>query len=170
MKKKILVVLSFIALLGVMAFALPKANTQAATTKYGIARKFTTPKATRGTWYYREGNEKKIYQLKITKHAVNKNHLYVRSEKYFKKHVYGVNPTKLSKFIKQTENIYAAQKYQRGFNVNNWVNLAGDGNYYLPVTRKVNGKKVHALKLATGAGPYLAAYAYKTKALVKQAK
>ena len=42
-----------------------------------------------------------------------------------------------------------------------------DSEYYIPVTRTVNGKKVKALRIATGAGPYTAAYAYKTKALVK---
>lgn len=68
--------------------------------------------------------------------------------------------TTVTRFLSRSKSI-------KGFNVNNWVNLAGDGEYYIPVTRTVNGKKVKALRIATGAGPYTAAYAYKTKALVK---
>lgn len=42
--------------------------------------------------------------------------------------------------------------------------------YYIPVTRTVKGKKVKALKIATGADQYASAYAFKTKALAKAAK
>lgn len=140
---------------------------------YGIARPYNTPLATRGTWYYRDqdsSDKKKLYTVKITAHAVNKDKLYVPSQKYFKKHVYQATEKQRNKFIEQTKNIYAAYNYKKGFNVNNWVNLAGDGVYYVPVTRKVKGKKVKALRIATGAGPYTASYAYRTKALTRQAK
>lgn len=70
----------------------------------------------------------------------------------------------------QSQNVYAAYNFKKGFNVNNWVNLAGDGVYYIPVTRTVKGKKVKALKIATGADQHASAYAFKTKALAKAAK
>ena len=68
------------------------------------------------------------------------------------------------------KNIYAAYNFKKGFNVNNWVNLAGDGVYYIPVTRTVKGKKVKALKIATGADQHASAYAYRTKVLARAAK
>lgn len=68
------------------------------------------------------------------------------------------------------KNIYRGFLYKKGFNVNNWVSVAGDVEYYLPVVKTVAGKKVKALKVATGAGPYTAYYAYKSRALVNTGK
>lgn len=135
----------------------------------GIVKRFTTPKATRGTWYYYEKGDtnKTIYKVKITTHSVNGNKLYVPSQKFFKKHVYNVSTKKRNQFIKKTENIYAGFKYKKGFNVNNWVNLAGDGEYYIPTTKKINGKKVKTLRIATGSGPFTVGYAFKNKKLAK---
>ena len=58
-------------------------------------------------------------------------------------------------------------KGKTGFNVNNWLPTAGDGVYYVPVTRTRDGKKVTALRIGTGANNYFASYAYKTKELAK---
>lgn len=171
MKKRFLIIFSFLAFFSLFAAGY-KAEKVEAVSQYGIVRKFTTPKATRGTWYYRQKGDKNIYKVKITAHTAAGDKLYVRSEKFFKNHVDNLSHVKRNAFIKKVmkKNIYVAYKYKNGFNVNNWVDLAGDGVYYLPASKKVNGKKVKALQLATGAGPYNVAYAYKSKALVKAAK
>lgn len=168
MKKKLLLFVSFLA--GLLFLVSTSTYASKLPKGYGIAKTFTTPKATRGTWYYREKGDKTISKVKITAHSVDGKKLYVPSQKFFEKNVYNVSAKKRNQFIKKTENIYAAANYKKGFNVNNWVNLAGDGEYYIPVTRTVNGKKVKALRIATGAGPYTAAYAYKTKKLARLAK
>lgn len=140
-----------------------------AANQYGIAKKFTTPKATRGVWYYKEKGSDKIKSLKITKHTAAGYKLYIPSQTFFKKNVYHASVKKRNAFIKKVmkKNIYAGFLYKKGFNVDNWVSVAGDGVYYLPVTKTVAGKKVKALRVATGAGPYTAYYAYKNKELVK---
>lgn len=171
MKKKFMFLMS---LLAVVTVGLISYNAQpvSAANQYGIAKKFTTPKATRGVWYYKEKGSKKIESLKITKHTAAGDKLYVPSQAFFKKNVYTVSASKRNAFIKKVmkKNIYAAFLYKKGFNVNNWVSVAGDGIYYLPVTKTVANKKVKALRVATGAGPYTAYYAYKTKKLVNAAK
>lgn len=168
MKKKLVYLFSavFLIFLGIFQLGLKPQVVEGA---YGILRPYSTPVATRGTWYYLDRDEK-IYTVKITAHAVDKNKLYVPSQKYFKKHVYNASEKKRNQIIRKTQNIYAAYNYKKGFNINNWVSLAGDGVYYIPATRKVNGKKVKALRIATGAGPYTANYAYKTKKLARLAK
>lgn len=172
MKKKLVYLFSaaLFIFLGIFQLGLKSETVEGA---YGISHPYNTPLATRGNWYYLDRDSKgakKIYTVKITAHAVNKDKLYVPSQKYFKKHVYNASEKKRNQFIEQTKNIYAAYNYKKGFNVNNWVSLAGDGVYYLPTTRKVKGKKVKALRIATGAGPFTAAYAYQTKKLARLAK
>lgn len=171
MKKKFLFLLSLFALIGIFFVARPNQPVQAAN-NYGIARKYTTPLATRGIWYYRDG--KKISTVKITAHSVKDQELYklyVPSQKYFKKHVYNVSAKKRNAFIKKTKNLYAAYNFKKGFNVNNWVNLAGAGNYYLPGTKNIKSKKVAVLRLATGANAMVTAgIAYKTRALAQSNK
>ncbi|GAA3635590.1 hypothetical protein GCM10022297_12880 [Lactobacillus hamsteri] len=178
MKKRYLFLLSLLAFLGVFTVGMQsQSQTVQAANQYGIARKYTTPKATRGTWYYREtgkysSDKKTIYKVKITAHTAAGNKLYVPSESFLKKNVYNVSAKKRNAFIKKVtkKNIYAAYDFKKGFNVNNWINLAGDGIFYIPTTRKVNGKKVKALKIATGASQQAVSYAFKTKALAKAAK
>ncbi|WP_265668423.1 hypothetical protein [Lactobacillus amylovorus] len=176
MRKRYLFLMSLVAFFSIFFVGMQSQNVHAAS-QYGIARKYTTPKATRGTWYYREtdkfsSDKKTIHTLKITAHTADKNKLYVPSQKFFKKNVYNVSSKKRNAFIKKVmkKNIYAAYNFKKGFNVNNWVNLAGDGVYYIPVTRTVKGKKVKALKIATGADQHASAYAFKTKALAKVAQ
>ena len=169
MRKRYLFLMSLVAFVSIFFVGMQSQNAYAAS-QYGIASKYTTPKATRGTWYYREtdkfsSDKKTIHTLKITAHTANKDKLYVPSQKFFKKNVYNAFIKKVMK-----KNIYAAYNFKKGFNVNNWVNLAGDGVYYIPVTRTVKGKKVKALKIATGADQHASAYAFKTKALAKAAK
>lgn len=178
MKKRYLFLLSLLAFLSVFAVGMQsQSETVKASNPYGIARKYTTPKATRGTWYYREtgkysSDKKTIYKVKITAHTAAGNKLYVPSEAFFKKNVYNVSAKKRNAFIKKVmkKNIYAAYDFKKGFNINNWVNLAGDGVFYIPVTRTVKGKKVKALKIATGASQQAVGYAFKTKKLAREAK
>lgn len=171
MKKRGLFLISLLAL--VVTFGLVNNSKPVqAVNQYGIAKKFTTPKSTRGVWYYREKGADEIRTFKITKHTANGYKLYVPSKKFFNKNVYSVSAKKRNAFIKKVmkKNIYRGVLYRKGFNVNNWVSVAGDGVYYLPVAKTVAGKKVKALKLATGAGPYTAYYAYKTRKLVNESK
>lgn len=173
MKKKFLYLVSLLTFMGILFVIRPV--TVEANNQYGVAHRFTTPLATRGIWYYRNtdsysSNKKTIHVLKITAHTVDGQKLYVPSQKFFKKHVYRVSTKKRNQFIEKTQHLSAAYKFRKGFNVNNWVNLAGDGEYYLPVIKKINGKRVTALQLATGAGPMVYATAYKSKALARKMK
>ena len=168
MKKKFLVILAFLSCLSL--FAINKTQNVQAANKYGISRKYTTPKVTRGTWYYLEDG--KMNKIKITAHTAAGSKLYVPSKAFFEKNVYNVSTKKRNAFIKKVmkKNIYAGYNYKKGFNVNNWVNLAGDGVYYIPKKMTVKDTKVTALRIATGAGPYTSAYAFKSPELAKAAK
>ena len=75
MKKKLLLFVSFLAgllfLISTSTYAskLPKG--------YGIAKTFTTPKATRGTWYYRGKGDKTISKVKIRSEELLKELVYL---------------------------------------------------------------------------------------------
>lgn len=75
MKKKFLLLLS--AFLLVLGLASVSSKTDAATIKatdWGAKKVFTTPKKTRGTWYYKE--DKKVKKFKITAYTIDGVKLY----------------------------------------------------------------------------------------------
>lgn len=75
MKKKFLLLLS--AFLLVLGLASVSSKTDAATIKatdWGAKKAFTTPKKTRGTWYYKE--DKKVKKFKITAYTIDGVKLY----------------------------------------------------------------------------------------------
>lgn len=141
---------------------------------WGAKTVFTTPKKTRGTWYFKQG--KKIKHFKITAHTVNGTKLYKALKgKTEKKWI-----TKLIKADKkshykladkvglmQSEAYSLKYKGAKGFNANGWLAGGGDGSYYVPVKRNVKGKKVSALRVGEGADNYLKYYAYKNRKLAK---
>lgn len=83
MKKKLLLFVSFLA--GLLFLVSTPTYASKLPKGYGIAKTFTTPKATRGTWYYREKGDKTISKVKITAHSVDGKKLYVPSQKFFEK-------------------------------------------------------------------------------------
>lgn len=181
MKHKLFAFLfAFVALLGI-TLAVNANTADAISTKtkqyYGIQKEFVTPKATRGTWYSYDMQSNKFQKIVITKNTAEGAKLFKAlnakqtdamikkinkmSNKQKRAFYNGIYDQKLS----QAE-IYK-YKGKTGFNVNNWLPTAGDGVYYVPVTRTRDGKKVTALRIGTGANNYFASYAYKTKELAK---
>ena len=171
MKKK--VVLFFTALLVVLGLA--SVHTQKAdAASWGAKKVFTTPKRTRGTWYYKEDG--KVKKFKITAHTVNGVKLYkVLSDKEFDKWEDKLEKAdeksgyKLSDKVGESKLQVYTFKYRgvTGFNANGRLAGAGDGFYYVPVKRTVKGKKVNALRVGEGAGNYFSYYAYKKASLAK---
>ena len=105
MKKRLVYLFSvvFFVFLGLLQLGLKPQKVEAA---YGILHPYSTPVATRGNWYYLDRDSKgtqKIYTVKITAHAVDKDKLYVPSQKYFEKHVYNASEKKRNQFIEKTK-------------------------------------------------------------------
>ena len=77
MKKRLVYLFSvvFFVFLGLLQLGLKPQKVEAA---YGILHPYSTPVATRGNWYYLDRDSKgtqKIYTVKITAHAVDKDKL-----------------------------------------------------------------------------------------------
>lgn len=141
---------------------------------WGAKTIFTTPKATRGTWYYKEDG--KIKHCKITAHTLNGIKLYkVLSEKEFAKWDRKLEHQSLKKYRKSVAKLDKTQlqaytfKWHgiTSFNSTSWLAGAGNGIYHVPVTKTRNGKKVKALRLGYGAGNYFDRYGYRTRKLAK---
>ena len=83
MKKRLVYLFSvvFFVFLGLLQLGLKPQKVEAA---YGILHPYSTPVATRGNWYYLDRDSKgtqKIYTVKITAHAVDKDKLYIKANK-----------------------------------------------------------------------------------------
>lgn len=175
MKKKFLLLLSaFLLVLGLVSVS---SKTDAATIKatdWGAKKVFTTPKKTRGTWYYKE--DKKVKKFKITAYTIDGVKLYKdlngkTSDKWVNKLIKADKKANYKLADKVGESAWACHtiKYHKitGFNADGWLAGSGDGFYYVPVKKNVKGKKVNALRVGEGAGNYLSYYAYKSRKLVK---
>lgn len=167
---RLLLIVGVLFLSGI-AFASSQ-ETQAAS--WGATKVFTTPKKTRGTWYFKEDGE--MEKVTITAHTVNKLKLYHElSAKQNKKwdtkfrKLSDKQQIKLQKQFNKTR--LAAYNFKfhgiKSFNANGWLATGGDGFYYTPVTKTVKGKKVKALRLGEGANNKLDTYAFHDKKLVK---
>lgn len=141
---------------------------------WGAKAIFTTPKATRGTWYYKEDG--KIRRYKITAHTLNGRKLYkVLPKKDYVKWENRVERQNVKDhhklIIKLGNTQFQAYKFKWhgivSFNSSDWVAGAGNGRYYVPVTKTRHGKKVKALRLGYGAGNYFDRYGYRTRKLAK---
>ncbi len=176
MKKKLLLFLG--AILLILGFAkLSSVNADAATIKatdWGAKKVFTTPKKTRGVWYYKEG--KKVKKFKITAHTIDGVKLYKElngknSDRWVNKLIKADKKSGYKLADKVGESAWACHtiKYHKiiGFNADGWLAGSGDGFYYVPVKKNVKGKKANALRVGEGAGNYLSYYAYKSRKLVK---
>lgn len=171
MKKRIL--LFFTALLAVLTFASFNSG-RAKAASWGATKVFTTPKSTRGTWYYKEDG--KVKTLRITAHAVNgvKTYKVLRGKAEKKWNAKFAKADEKSDFklenkvsTKQLEAYTYKYRGITGFNANGWLAGTGNGFYYVPVKRTVKGKKVKALRVGSGVKNYLSYYAYKSKKLAK---
>lgn len=171
MKKKVFTVLAALALVFGISFTLTN-SAQAAS--WGAKTLYTTPKSVRGTWYAKQG--KKVKKYTITAHTLNGVKMYKPlSDKQHDKYI-----TKLSnlptKQFRRTSNYLESHQLEahnikyngvKGFNAIGWLSGAGDGIFYTPTTQTVNGKKVKALRLGTGADNHLQVYAYKNRNLAR---
>lgn len=142
---------------------------------WGAKKVYTTPKNTRGTWYYNDDDQ--VKKLKITAHTVNGVKLYQRlTEKNAKKRL-----TKLAK-ADEKEDFKLAKKVAKsrleaddfkfygryGFSAEGWLTAGNDNEkYYSPLTKKKAGKKVTALRVGEGATNEFAFYCYRNKKLTE---
>lgn len=175
-KRNFLKIISIIVIaIGIGSITFSKSNHNVNAASQGAKSLFTTPKATRGTWYYKEDG--RIKHCKITAHTVDGRKLYkILPEKEYakwKNRVERQNIKEHRKLISKINTIqFQAYKLKwhgiTSFNTNGWVTGAGNGIYYVPVTKTRHGKKVKAIRFDQGAGNYFDRYGYKTKKLAKQ--
>lgn len=170
MKKNILLIVTLlVALIG-----LSKVNSsEVKAASWGAKQLYTTPVATRGTWYYKDGSEIKTW--KITAHTSLGRKLYLPPKDYAKwsKKLMDISSTRkriaLVKHFNKTR--WQAHSFKwhgiESFNTNSWLAGAGDGEYCVPVTKIRHGQKVKALRFGTGAGNWLDFYAYRSPELAR---
>ncbi len=171
MKKKFL--LFFTALLLILGFA-GMHNQKVSAAGWGAKTLYTTSKATRGTWYYKDGHH--IIKTTITAHSVDG----VKAYKILRGKARNKWTNKLDKrdersdfkFSKKiSESMLEAYNFNyRGvtsFHANGWLAAGGNGTYYTPIKRTIKGKKVNALRLGVGYKNKFLAYAYKNRKLAK---
>ena len=129
-KRNFLKIISIIGIAVGVSFNNLNHNVNAAS--QGAKALFTTPKATRGTWYYKEDG--KIRHCKITAHTVDGRKLYkvLPKKEYVKRQnrVERKNLKEHRKFIEKLNNIqFQAYKLKwhgiTSFNTNDWVTGAG---------------------------------------------
>ena len=174
-KRNFLKIISIIVIaIGIGNITFSKSNHNVNAASWGAKSLFTTPKATRGTWYYKEDG--RIKHCKITAHTVDGRKLYkILPEKEYAKwenRVEHQNIKEHRKLISKINTIqFQAYKLKwhgiTSFNTNGWVTGAGNGIYYVPVTKTRHGKKVKAIRFGSGAGNYFDRYGYKTKKLAR---
>ena len=174
-KRNFLKIISIIVIaIGIGSITFSKSNHNVNAASWGAKSLFTTPKATRGTWYYKEDG--RIKHCKITAHTVDGRNLYkILPEKEYAKwenRVEHQNIKEHRKLISKINTIqFQAYKLKwhgiTSFNTNDWVTGAGNGIYYVPVTKTRHGKKVKAIRFGSGAGNYFDRYGYKTKKLAR---
>ena len=174
-KRNFLKIISIIVIaIGIGSIIFSKSNHNVNAASWGAKSLFTTPKATRGTWYYKEDG--RIKHCKITAHTVDGRKLYkILPEKEYAKwenRVEHQNIKEHRKLISKINTIqFQAYKLKwhgiTSFNTNGWVTGAGNGIYYVPVTKTRHGKKVKAIRFGSGAGNYFDRYGYKTKKLAR---
>ncbi|NRO65214.1 hypothetical protein IMAU40088_01906 [Lactobacillus helveticus] len=174
-KRNFLKIISIIVIaIGISSITFSKSNHNVNAASWGAKSLFITPKATRGTWYYKEDG--RIKHCKITAHTVDGRKLYkILPEKEYakwKNRVERQNIKEHRKLISKINTIqFQAYKLKwhgiTSFNTNGWVTGAGNGIYYVPVTKTRHGKKVKAIRFDHGAGNYFDRYGYKTKKLAK---
>lgn len=174
-KRNFLKIISIIVIaIGIGSITFSKSNHNVNAASWGAKSLFTTPKATRGTWYYKEDG--RIKHCKITAHTVDGRKLYkILPEKDYAKwenRVEHQNIKEHRKLISKINTIqFQAYKLKwhgiTSFNTNDWVTGAGNGIYYVPVTKTRHGKKVKAIRFGSGAGNYFDRYGYKTKKLAR---
>ena len=156
-KKNLAKLTTVVALLASGAY-ISCSNQTVSAASWGAKTLFTTPKATRGTWYYKENG--KIKRWKITAHTSKGRKLYkVLPEKEYtkwwnklvhqntKKHYKTINKLDSSQWQAYTFKWHGTTS----FNTNGWLAGAGDGIYYVPVTKTRYGRKVSALRFGGGA-------------------
>lgn len=171
MKKKFTKILACFLLIFGLGLVL---GNEKADASWGMNHTFTTSRATRGTWYWRQGRH--IKRLRITSHTVNKHRLYQslanKQYNYYLKKLYQLPDKQQLKTYKYfDQHVYEAYNFRfhgkNSFNINGWLAGAGDGIYYTPVQRHRYGKKVKAIRIGHGAGCWLTAYAYHSKKLAR---
>ncbi|RVU73335.1 hypothetical protein [Lactobacillus xujianguonis] len=171
MKTKIKLILASL-LVGLSLFAINSQPAHAAD-EWGARKVFTTPKATRGTWYYKE--HKKIKKLVVKAHTLDTYKLYkpLTGKKAVKEadKIFDIKSTKKRmrdfKEINATlreATLFTAHGY-KGFMATGW--LADGGVYYVSMKKMRHGRKVKVLRIGTGAKDWEDFYAYKSKKLAK---
>lgn len=169
MKKRILVIISTLLLL-LVGFGF---NANQAKAAWGAKSLYTTPIATRGTWYYKQKG--KIKTLKINAHTLNGVKLYKalsdkEENKWAKKLVKADKKSgyKLADKVglSQYETYSFTYRGRKGFNACGWL-ASGNGIYYAPVKKIIHGKRVNALRLGNGYHNFLKYYVYQNKNLLK---
>lgn len=137
---------------------------------------YTTPKQTRGTWYYKKNG--KIKKLRITAHTFDKVKLYKmlsnkQTRKWTKKLAKADQESgfKLAKKVGTSQ--YEADDFKfhksAGFTINGWLSSdnADSGHTYVTVKKKYKGSKIKTLRVRNGAVNAFLYYCYRTKKLAK---
>lgn len=172
MRKQLVLLLTTILL--VLGLGITPSKVQAAS--WGVTKMYTTPKNTRGTWYFKDDG--KIKKLKITAHTLNGKKLFKilsdsAVEKWTKKLAKADQDSdfKLAKKVGNSKyEAYTIKFHGRySFNANAWLAASSmdTGSTYAPVSKKRKGKKVTALRVGDGTDNSFSFYGYSSRKLVK---
>ncbi|WP_259684747.1 hypothetical protein [Lactobacillus helveticus] len=168
---------AFLVVLGLASFQSNKVEaTKINPASWGANKVYTTPKKTRGTWYYKDPDEKKVKKFKITAHTLNGLKLYKAlkgktADKFANKLIKADKKSGYKLANKVGESMWSAYpvKWHKiaGFEADGWLAGSGDGYFFILVKKTVKGKKVNALRIDEGYKNSFFAYGYKNKNLVK---
>lgn len=168
MKKRILLfVVTFLTILGIASVH----TTTVDAASWGAKKIFTTPKATRGVWYIKNGG---IHKFKITAHTDNGAKLYqplTEQERYkWLKNLVAIDEKTNYKVGDKIEKTMCQAKIVKshgniGFSDGSWLTGTAGDQRFIPVKRTVKGKRVNALHLIEG--NFFDGYAYHSKKLAK---
>lgn len=175
-RKKILVfILGMLTVLTTVTIGTKQAQAKSiySAAYWGAKKKVTVPKKLRGTWYLK-GYNKKPQKFKFTTHKFNNSVIYKdlsekASIRYLDKYDKLSRRNSKKVFHYLDNNVFSGILFRwhgnTGINLHTWLIGQGGGAQYVPITRKINGKKVKAIRIGGGAGNTLVCYAYHNKSL-----
>lgn len=173
MKKKIsMLLIAILLMLGLSSTLTAKVSAAS----WGAKKVYTTPKRTRGNWYYKKNG--KIKKLRITTHTLNGVKLYKilkgsAMESWTRKLAKADEDANFKLAKKVGNSKYEAYTFKfhgnYGFNASDWLadDSTNTGSYYAPVKKHRKGKTVTALRVGNGTDNSFSFYGYSSKKLAK---
>lgn len=145
------------------------AHGDSATGKYGNKGPFAVPADMQGTWYSDDDDDEST--MTIDGHSMTIDgdlvKLYHQDPQFAQDNVHpSDDQVQATKEWRRTQMLHNDDG--TWLNIQGWFQGAGDGESYMTKTETIDGKPVKVLVVAGGAGPWVEAVYYPTKALAQQ--